>query len=310
MNKILEQYKNSNRYRKLWYVFILLLNMCIIGGAIPSSYIERYSYNEDTGGEFFNVGNLVWEEWKGGNLFTTFIEINRENGWITLYDKSRSMYLKFPTNGGTAYWKLVDDSSWTEWVYLTNTYVEQKFKVEPTVRIRPINDEIKKGQDGLVELYLDNPGLNSVSLTVEILINTPSWVSVHGEGFGEAAIGTVSGKFEVAPGNSRTININFRTENTLDFSAQFTGTYYPGNNKDVYQPISLTVPFRVIVPTPTPNHDIITYYRTLGQYLDIVETNDLLKAADDWGDNFVPQGFSISITTDQLLTLADEWRNT
>ena len=54
--------------------------------------------------------------------------------------------------------------------------------------------------------------------------------------------------------------------------------------------------------------DIIAYYRGLHQFPDIVETNDLLQAADDWRNNIAPPGFSAPITTPQLLTLADEWR--
>ena len=55
--------------------------------------------------------------------------------------------------------------------------------------------------------------------------------------------------------------------------------------------------------------DILSYYKGLGQYHNITETIDLLKAADDWRNNIIPSGFSLSITTNQLLTLADEWRN-
>jgi hypothetical protein len=54
--------------------------------------------------------------------------------------------------------------------------------------------------------------------------------------------------------------------------------------------------------------DIIAYYRGLNQFPNVVETKDLLKAADDWRNNIVPPEFSASITTQQLLTLADEWR--
>jgi hypothetical protein len=57
------------------------------------------------------------------------------------------------------------------------------------------------------------------------------------------------------------------------------------------------------------NGDILVYYRGLDVYPDIVETSDLLKAADDWRDGIVPPGFSVGIATDQLLTLADEWRS-
>jgi hypothetical protein len=57
------------------------------------------------------------------------------------------------------------------------------------------------------------------------------------------------------------------------------------------------------------NGDILSYYRGLGIYPNIVETNGLLKAADDWRNDAIPPGFSTSVATAQLLTLADEWRN-
>jgi len=53
--------------------------------------------------------------------------------------------------------------------------------------------------------------------------------------------------------------------------------------------------------------DIISYYRSLGSNSNIVETTDLLKAADDWSSDVAPPGFASPITTQQLLALADEW---
>jgi parallel beta-helix repeat protein len=53
--------------------------------------------------------------------------------------------------------------------------------------------------------------------------------------------------------------------------------------------------------------DILSYYRGLGDDPIIVETTDLLKAADDWSNNIIPPGCDSSITTQQLLALADEW---
>lgn len=55
--------------------------------------------------------------------------------------------------------------------------------------------------------------------------------------------------------------------------------------------------------------DMLSYYRGLGADVNKVETSDLLKAADDWRNNIIPQGFSVPIATGQLLTLADEWRS-
>ena len=121
-----------------------------------------------------------------------------------------------------------------------------RFRVGPTVRIRPINDEIKNGQDGMVELYMDNPSLNDVSLNVDIRINIPSGIHIIGEGFGEIS-GTVYGTFSVLPGNAKTIYITVKADKNGDFSAQFSGLYWPGDNKDAYQPISLTHPFKVII---------------------------------------------------------------
>jgi hypothetical protein len=130
---------------------------------------------------------------------------------------------------------------------------EKKFRIGPTVRIRPLNDVIKKDQDGLVEIYFDNPSINSVSLTVDAHISVPSGIHVYGQGFGAAAAaGMVYGTFEVPPGGVRTINIVIKAEKTGDFDAQFTGTYYPDDNKDAYQPISLTHPFKVLEASADP----------------------------------------------------------
>jgi hypothetical protein len=65
----------------------------------------------------------------------------------------------------------------------------------------------------------------------------------------------------------------------------------------------------IVTPVIVPLQDILTYYRGLGQNSNIVETRDLLKAADDQRNKIVPPGFSVSITYDQLLTLAEEWKN-
>ena len=131
-----------------------------------------------------------------------------------------------------------------------------KFRIGPTVRIRPLNDEINKNQDGMVELYFDNPSINDVSLTVDARISVPSGIHVYGQGFGQAAAaGMVYGVFDVPPGTARTINIVIKAEKVGDFSAQFTGTYYPDGNKDAYQPISLTHPFKVSAVSAEPLKD-------------------------------------------------------
>jgi hypothetical protein len=53
--------------------------------------------------------------------------------------------------------------------------------------------------------------------------------------------------------------------------------------------------------------DILFYYRSLGNNPNVVETSDLLRAADDWSNTLTIDGFASQITTQQLLSLADEW---
>ena len=130
---------------------------------------------------------------------------------------------------------------------------EAKFRVGPTVTLRPVNDVIDKSQDGLVELYMNNPSLNDVTLTADVQISVPSGIHVYGEGFGYGgAAGTVAGKFVLPPGTVRTIHINIKSEKTGTFTVHFTGLYWPGDDKDAFNQISLTHPLTVKEPSPNP----------------------------------------------------------
>ena len=130
---------------------------------------------------------------------------------------------------------------------------ETKFRVGPTITLRLVNDVINKSQDGLVELYMNNPSVNDVTLTADVQISVPSGIHVYGEGFGYGgAAGTVAGKFEVPPGTVRTINLNIKSEKTGTFTVHFTGLYWPGDDKDAFQQISLTHPLTVKEPSPNP----------------------------------------------------------
>ncbi len=130
---------------------------------------------------------------------------------------------------------------------------EAKFRAGPTVRLRPVNDVINRSQDGLVELYMYNPSLNDVILTADIQVSVPSGIHVYGAGFASGgAAGTVAGTFTVPPGATRTISINIKSEKAGTFTVHFTGLYWPGDDKDAFQQISLTHPFSVEEPSPDP----------------------------------------------------------
>lgn len=131
---------------------------------------------------------------------------------------------------------------------------EQKFRVGPVVKFRPVNDVVDKSQDGIVELFMSNPSLNDVNLHVDAYVDVPSGMHVYGEGFAQAsAAGTTYGTFEVPPGTARTIHVNIKSEKVGKFTLHFSGMYYPGTNKDLFQPLSLTYPITVNEPSPNPD---------------------------------------------------------
>lgn len=138
----------------------------------------------------------------------------------------------------------------------TRVSTPTKFRVAPTAVLRPVSDVIEREQDGIVELYMDNPSLNDVTLKVEARVNVPSGIHVYGQSFGQAgAAGMVMGSFEIPPGTARTIAIVIKADKTArigSHAVQFVGLYYPGENKDYYQPISLTYPLTVKQASKNP----------------------------------------------------------
>jgi len=119
-----------------------------------------------------------------------------------------------------------------------------KFRVGPSVTLRPVTEVIEANQDGIVELFMNNPSLNDVTLNVDARISVPSGIHVYGQSFGEAAgAGVVAGTFSVPPGTSRTIIVVIKADSSARIGShtlQFTGLYWPDDNKDAFQPLSLT----------------------------------------------------------------------
>ncbi len=131
-----------------------------------------------------------------------------------------------------------------------------KFRVGPSVTLRPVTDVIEANQDGIVELFMDNPSLNDVTLNVDAQISVPSGIHVYGQSFGQAAgAGVVSGTFSVPPGTARTIAVVIKADNSARLGShtlQFTGLYWPDDNKDAFQPLSLTYSVTVNAASKDP----------------------------------------------------------
>jgi len=126
----------------------------------------------------------------------------------------------------------------------------------PVVKLRPVSDVIDSSRDGLVELFFSNPSLNDVTMQGDFYVSVPAGIYVYGQGMGlSTAAGTTYGQFSATPGTARTIYLNIKADETAackSFFIHFSGQYYMDGNKDSYQPISLTHPFKVVAASPQP----------------------------------------------------------
>ncbi len=116
---------------------------------------------------------------------------------------------------------------------------EEKFRVGPTVVLRPVVDVIEKGQDGIVELYMDNPSLNDVVLHLDAHVIVPAGIHIYSEQYAWATAAGVAYApgYEIPPGTARTISIHVMADENArigQHTLHFSGLYYPGNNKDLY----------------------------------------------------------------------------
>ena len=103
--------------------------------------------------------------------------------------------------------------------------------------------------------------------------------------------------FNVTPGINKTVIYRLTA---LDHAS--LGTYHINGTIS-----NLRGVIAVVHGDNTITHDIIAFYRSLGSDPDKVETTDVLKAIEDWGNNIAPSGFERAITTQEVLALIDEW---
>jgi len=121
------------------------------------------------------------------------------------------------------------------------------FRVAPVVKVRPVNDVVKAGSPGVVEFYFSNPTLNDLPLTADVYVSVPAGVHVTGEGFSSGgAAGDIHGNFIVPPGSDRTVYMDVVGEKPGQAIVHAEVMYYPQNDKNNFQQLSLTFPFTVV----------------------------------------------------------------
>ena len=130
------------------------------------------------------------------------------------------------------------------------------FREGPTSRFRPLNDQISAGRDGIVEMFMSNPSVNDVSITFDMIITVPMGLHVLGaQGFSCArtyigvAAGDCSTIFTIDPGQAELGLLHVKAEKIGHYQVHLSGYWWPGDNKDLRQPISLSHSFTVSEPS-------------------------------------------------------------
>lgn len=131
----------------------------------------------------------------------------------------------------------------------TNTTV--KFRTDPIIVLKPLGNVINKTTDIFVELYMDNPYTNDAILNVVLDVDTPSGIHIYAQEFKDTTSG-IQGVFNISPGKSKSLLITIKSENIGNYIAEFSGTYWPGNNKAVSNVISLKHQFKATESSSNP----------------------------------------------------------
>jgi hypothetical protein len=103
--------------------------------------------------------------------------------------------------------------------------------------------------------------------------------------------------FNVSPGINKTVIYRLTAPDNASI-----GTYHINGTIS-----SASGVIAVVQGDNTITLDIKAFYRRLGSDTNIVETTDVLTAAEDWRNNKAPAGFENAITTQEFLSLIDEW---
>jgi len=216
------------------------------------------------------------------------------NGNIWYYDEGGWTTGWGPVGGGTTFWGLC------RFIPQSDTYVTRvEFWTNDVTT--DIDVYIYDGFDGMtpsnlrahkLNINFPAPGYHSVALDSPLAVTS-----------GDDVIAVV--KFTNSSWEYPVV-ADFRGINEIGCTYVAPSVSGPWTDLGAFASHSVAIRLRTSTVT-TPPEDILAYYRALGEEPNVVETSDLLKAANDWANAVVPPGFTECISTTQLLTLANEW---
>lgn len=165
---------------------------------------------------------------------------------------------------------------------------QKNFRVSPTVVLRPVNNVITKNEDGSVELYIDNPAFNEMTLNLDVRISIPNGIYVYGQNLSQTdSEDVVYGNFSLSPGSSQKTYIAVKAAKEGNFTVYLSGLYWAGDDEEDYTPISLVHSFVVKEPSKNPEKP------------PVFNENGTVKTEESFGT----PGFSVFIAIAGLLVV-------
>ncbi|XRP97357.1 LamG-like jellyroll fold domain-containing protein [Methanocaldococcus sp. 16A] len=122
-----------------------------------------------------------------------------------------------------------------------------KFIEPPTVVLHMVKDKIKPGEQGIIELTIQNPDVNSIALEGDLIVKVPSNLAVEG-GNVIGGGGYYTTKFIAKPGVSKTLTlyITCLDDNPGKYLVYGKVYYYPEGDKENYREVTFTKPIEII----------------------------------------------------------------
>ena len=122
---------------------------------------------------------------------------------------------------------------------LISSIYASEFRVSPEVNVYMPVDELKLGENGIIELTIHNPIANDVILNGELSLRVPSNVVVEGGDINDCGGGKYYLQFSAKPGESKTITLYLKYPEEGKYTIDAKGLYWPDEDKDNYKDIKL-----------------------------------------------------------------------
>lgn len=124
----------------------------------------------------------------------------------------------------------------------------------PYVVFQQANTKIQKDEPGSVDLFIENPDTNKVTLHVCAKISVPPNLCIYGlSGCDTGVAGVVTATFDIAPGKRKTVEAFMQPTRTGVYILDCNTTYYPVGHEELARYIQSSCELTVeCTPTPTP----------------------------------------------------------